>query len=118
MKNIPIGEVLKEYGYITEEQVKEALAYQKENRGKRLGAILIELNFVTEKQMVEALAQRLGLKIADINNINVDLKAIELIPFQLAKKYMILAVSSNENVLTVVTNDPLNFYGLDRKSVV
>lgn len=113
MKNIPIGEVLKEYGYITEEQVKEALAYQKENRGKRLGAILIELNFVTEKQMVEALAQRLGLKIADINNINVDLKAIELIPFQLAKKYMILAVSSNENVLTVVTNDPLNFYGLE-----
>lgn len=113
MKNIPIGEVLKEYGYITEEQVKEALAYQKKNRGKRLGAILIELNFVTEKQMVEALAQRLELKIADISNINVDLKAIELIPPQLAKKYMILAVSSNENVLTVVTNDPLNFYGLE-----
>ncbi len=113
MKNIPIGEVLKEYGYITEEQVKEALAYQKENRDKRLGAILIELKFVTEKQMVEALAHRLELKIADVSNMNVDLAAVELIPQQLAKKYMILAISSNENVLIVVTNDPLNFYGLE-----
>ena len=25
MKNIPIGEVLKEYGYITEEQLQQAL---------------------------------------------------------------------------------------------
>lgn len=113
MKNIPIGEVLKEYGYITEEQVKEALAYQKENRGKRLGAILVELNFVTEKQMVEALAHRLELKIADVSNMTVDLVAVEMIPQQLAKKYMILAISSNENVLTVVTNDPLNFYGME-----
>ena len=41
-KNIPIGEVLKEYGYINEEQLSQALSYQKENRGKRLGGILIE----------------------------------------------------------------------------
>ena len=61
MKNIPIGEVLQEYGYITEEQVQQALAYQKEHSGMRLGQILIELGFVTERQMLEALAQRLDL---------------------------------------------------------
>ncbi len=37
IKNVPIGEVLKEYGYITEQQVQEALAYQRITRGKRLG---------------------------------------------------------------------------------
>ena len=37
MKNIPIGEVLKEYGYINEDQLQTALAEQKKDRSRRLG---------------------------------------------------------------------------------
>lgn len=113
IKNIPIGEVLKEYGYITEAQIVEALAYQKEHRGKRLGGILIELGFISERQMLEALAQRLQLKIIDVSAKTVDVQVVEQIPQQLAKKYHVLAISEEEHVLTVVTNDPLNFYGLE-----
>lgn len=113
IKNIPIGEVLKEYGYITEAQIVQALAYQKEHRGKRLGGILIELGFITERQMLEALAQRLQLRIIDLSSRTVDVQAVEQIPQQLAKKYHVLAVSESEHLLTVVTNDPLNFYGLE-----
>ena len=46
MKNIPIGEVLLQYGYITKEQIDQALDYQKEHPGKRLGTILMELQFL------------------------------------------------------------------------
>ncbi|MFQ7107722.1 MAG: type II secretion system protein GspE, partial [Neglectibacter timonensis] len=62
MKNVPIGQVLKEYGYITDAQIQQALAYQRENRDKRLrmGEIFIELGFITERQMLEALGQRLS----------------------------------------------------------
>lgn len=113
IKNVPIGEVLKEYGYITEEQVQQALVYQKENKGKRLGAILIELGFITEKQMIEALSQRLQIKIADISSMDVDVAAVEQIPQQLAKKYHILAVEAGDHILKVITSDPLNFYGME-----
>ncbi|MEG1138351.1 MAG: ATPase, T2SS/T4P/T4SS family [Lachnospiraceae bacterium] len=113
MKNIPIGEVLKEYGYITEEQVESALAYQKENRGKRLGAILIELGFVSETQMLEALAQRLNLETVDLGQMDVSVDAVEKIPKQLAIKYNMLPIQTDGQTLTVVTNDPLNFYGLE-----
>ncbi|MEG0903564.1 MAG: ATPase, T2SS/T4P/T4SS family [Lachnospiraceae bacterium] len=113
MKNIPIGEVLKEYGYITEEQVESALAYQKENRGKRLGAILIELGFVSETQMLEALAQRLNLETVDLGRMDVSVDAVEKIPKQLAIKYNMLPIQTDGQTLTVVTNDPLNFYGLE-----
>ncbi|MDE6949559.1 MAG: Flp pilus assembly complex ATPase component TadA [Lachnospiraceae bacterium] len=112
-KNVPIGEVLKEYGYITEEQIKEAVAYQKDNRGKRFGAILIELGFVTEEQMLEALATRLDLKKVEIDRINVDGEAVEKIPRQLAEKYLVLGVELRDETLTVVVNDPLNLYGLE-----
>jgi type IV pilus assembly protein PilB len=113
VKNIPIGEVLKEYGYITEEQLQKALAYQKEHREKRLGTILMELGFVTEKQMIEALGQRLGLKTVELSQLTVKIEAVEKVPKQLAVRYHVLPVDTDGQTLTLVTNDPLNFYGLE-----
>lgn len=112
-KSIPIGVVLKEYGYITEEQIQQALAYQKENRGKRLGAILIEMNFITEKQMLEAMAAKLHLQHFEVGSDPVDSDAVEVIPKAMAEKYQMLAVRKKENTLSVVVNDPLNVYGLE-----
>ncbi len=113
IKNIPIGEVLKEYGYITEAQLQQALAYQKENRGKRLGAVLIEQGFITEQQMLEALARRLNLTQVDLSNRQIDVEAVSKIPQQLAEKYGILALSVQEDHMVVATNDPLNFYAME-----
>ena len=45
---IRLGEVLVEYGYITEAQVEQALAYQKQHKDKRLGEALIEMGLITE----------------------------------------------------------------------
>ena len=44
--NLRIGEILLERGYVTAEQMDEALAYQREHRDKRVGQILMELGFV------------------------------------------------------------------------
>ncbi len=49
--NLRIGEVLTEKGYVTGEQMAQALAYQKEHRDMRVGQILRELGFVTEQQV-------------------------------------------------------------------
>lgn len=113
MKNIPIGEVLEEYGYITGDQVQEALAYQKEHRDKRLGQILIEQGYVTEKQMLQALAQRLGHETINLGEININEEAVGKIPKQLAFKYKILAFKIKGNNLSIAVNDPLNFYALE-----
>ena len=40
MKNIRLGDVLIEFGYITAEQLNAALAYQKEHRDLRVGQAL------------------------------------------------------------------------------
>ena len=57
MKMIPIGEVLKEQGYINEEQLQQALDAQKQDRSKRLGQHLIDLGFVSEEQTLQALCK-------------------------------------------------------------
>ena len=65
--NLRIGEILTERGYVNEQQMEEALAYQKGHRDRRVGQILIELQFVTEQQVLEALASRLDLEIVDVS---------------------------------------------------
>ena len=112
MKNIPIGEVLKEYGYINDEQIEQALAFQKTEEGKdeRLGDVMLRLGFVSEKQLLNALAGKLGLRLVDIDHIRVELAAVEKLPFSLAEKYNALPIALNSGQLVVVMSDPLNFY--------
>lgn len=114
MKNIPIGEVLKEYGYITEEQLAKALEYQKSSgSSKRLGSILIEMGYVTERQMLAALAKRLGQPLIDLDVYQVEVEAVEKIPKALAVKYNMLGISLANGRLTLATSDPLNFYAVE-----
>ena len=111
--NLRIGEVLMERNYITQEQMEQALDYQKEHREKRVGQILIELGFVTEAQVLEALAARLGLEIVSIGQMQVDLTAVRMIPRELAEKQNLLAVGFADKSLEVVTNDPLNYFAFE-----
>ncbi len=69
IRNLRIGDVLKEYGYINEAQVEAALAYQKTHQNVRMGGALVELGYITEQQVMEALAQCLSLKLADVSGI-------------------------------------------------
>ena len=59
--NLRIGEVLMERNYITQEQMEQALAYQKEHREKRVGQILIELSQL--KLLFERLKGAFGIPV-------------------------------------------------------
>lgn len=112
-RNVRIGDVLKEYGYVNDDQVGKALEYQKEHKGTRLGGALIELGYITEAQMLEALAARLDLKIGDVSQMHIDMEAVKKIPVEMAQRYRMMGVQLHGDTLTVLTNDPLNFYGLE-----
>lgn len=112
-KMLRTGDILKEYGYVTEEQIGDVIAYQKAHRGVRIGDALIALGYIDEMHLLQALGQRLHLKIIDLNNESVDVTAVEKIPRPLAEKYEMLAISINNGVLRLALNDPMNFYGIE-----
>jgi type IV pilus assembly protein PilB len=114
LKNIPIGEVLKEYGYITEAQLQQALAKQEESQvKKRLGEVLVDLGYVTEYQVLTALGERLKIPLYDLSKEPIDTDAVCKIPKQLAAKYCLIAISAAQGHLMVAVNDPLNFYAIE-----
>ncbi len=112
-KNLRVGEILTELGYITAEQMEQALAYQKGHRDRRVGQILVELGFVTEHQVLEALASRLELEIVDVSALEVDLEAVSMIDKELAEKNLLLPVRVTSGVMQLVTNDPINYFALE-----
>ena len=112
-RNVRIGDVLKEFGYIDDAGINQGLAYQKEHRGTRLGQALMQLGLVSESQVLEALSRRLDVPIMDVSTISVDIDAVRLVPEDIARMHMTLPVEKRNNVLTVLTNDPLNFFGLE-----
>ncbi len=112
MKNIPIGEVLKEYGYITDENISQALAFQESENGKgvRLGDALLQLGFVTEKQVLEALGKKLGLPLIRMEDTDIDDAAVARIPKPILEKYSAIPLAEKNGRLTIAMCDPLDFY--------
>ena len=113
MNNIRLGDVLIDFGYITQDQLQAALAYQKEHKNLRVGQALQELGYVNERQVLEALAQRLHLRVIDFTQINADISAVEKVPRELAQKYDMLPIAINGRSLVIAANDPLNYYALE-----
>jgi len=112
-KNLRIGDILVNEGIITEDQLKEALAYQKVDRSKRLGAILIESGYASEDQMLNALAKRLDMRVIRMIDMKVDIDAASEIPRSIAEKYTVIPIAEKQGHLLVVVNDPLNYYALE-----
>lgn len=114
MKNIRIGEMLKEYGYITNEQLEYAVGIRKAGASeKRLAEILIELNYITGHQYLKTLGRGLGLELVDLDIYHIQEMAVEKIPKTLALKYNVIAIDMDGSQLTIATNDPMNLYAIE-----
>ena len=112
MRAIPIGQLLVEEKIITEAQLDEALAKQQETK-QRLGEVIAELNFASERDILRTLGVRLGVEYVDSPLFMVEIDAVNIVPEQLARRYMILPMHLRSGTLTIATNDPLDFACLE-----
>ena len=82
-----LGQLLVDEGVITEEVMKKALAVQRES-GEKLGEVLVNMGVTTNEQIVNAVKEQLGIPLIDLDNINVAQDIIDILPVNIAKKYL------------------------------
>jgi type IV pilus assembly protein PilB len=111
-RQVRIGDLLKEYGYLDDEQLQTALEYQKANN-IRLGSAVIQLGYVTEAEVIEALSHKLGIPVINLETARVDTNIVSLIPRSLAEKHLAIATREQDGHIDLAINDPLNFYGVE-----
>lgn len=114
MRNERIGDYLVNQGLITSEQLSKVLATQKESNGtKKFGDVVVELGFMTELNFAKALAGNLRVQYVDLDNIEINTEAVQMVPEALARKHTVIAINVQGKRLTVATNDPVNFIVLE-----
>ena len=103
-----LGDLLVSSGVISQEQLGQALARQKETK-KRLGEALIDDGIITEQQLIDTLRLQLGIEFVDLSAVEPDPQLVDVLPRNIAKKYGVTPVRLHGNTLYLAMSDPLNF---------
>jgi MSHA biogenesis protein MshE len=109
---IRLGDLLVQEGIINLEQLKRALAAQKES-GRKLGYMLIELGFVSENQLLAFLSQHLNVPLVDISQHDVSLAAVNMLPEVQARRHRALVLEDKGDRLLVAMSDPGDLAAVD-----
>ena len=102
-----LGEVLRERGHISGEQLHKAI---QEQQGKLLylGELLLERGLVAKEDLVSALVEVTQIPYVDCRLEQPDLAALKLIPQNIARRTCALPLFREENVLIVAMAEPQN----------
>jgi type IV pilus assembly protein PilB len=107
-----LGDLLVKENLISQQQLKEALEYQRVNGG-RLGNCLIRLGFVTDDEITTILSRQYGVPSINLSFFDIDPSIVKLIPVETAQKYQILPLSRVGSTLTIAMIDPTNVFAMD-----
>ena len=103
-----LGEILVEWGTLKTAEIDKGLAYSKQ-KGLRLGESLIDMKLATEAQVYKALAQQQNMEYIDLEKSSIPPNAVNLIPDDLMKKYIIIPLGKEGGKLRLAIHDPLDF---------
>lgn len=114
-EELDLGGLFLKAGFITEEQLSQALAVQKEEGNtRRLGEVMLQMKMITEHQLLDLLARQLGIPfVRSINDRDIPEELIKKVPTRFAKKFQVIPIGYRDDGIVVVTSDPLNTAVLD-----
>ena len=107
-----LGDLLVKAGRINTDQLRAALAKQREEGG-RLGSNLVKMGLITEKELVEFLSKQFRVSAINLNQVEIDTSVVKIIPADVARKYTIMPVSKTGAKVTIAMLDPSNVFAMD-----
>ncbi len=112
-----LGDLLVESELITPEQLSNILEKQKATKNK-LGDILVSEGYVAQEDIIRMLEFKLGVPSIKIEEYGVEQEASTLIPESTARKYELIPLKKEKNILVVAMSDPLNVYAIDDVRII
>ncbi|MFV1982849.1 MAG: GspE/PulE family protein [Thiohalomonadales bacterium] len=117
-KKIRLGDLLVKSQIITEAQLMEALATQKQS-GHKLGKVLIQKGLVSEMDMLTVLSTQLNIPFVELKNFNYETETVKLIPETIARRYRAIAIKENKDGSIIVgMADPTDIFAFDELNKV
>jgi len=111
-KKNAIGQLLVSENLITHEQLERALEEQRRYGGK-IGSNLVRLGYISESTLAQFLGKQFNITAIDLSTCEIDHACVELIPQEIARKYLALPISREGNRLIVAMANPDNVFAID-----
>ncbi len=103
----PFGQLLKDFDLITEADIEEALAHQKDT-GQKLGEALVELGKITSGDIEWVLSKQLDIPFVIVDEKTIDLELLQKFPKDLLMVNRIIPIFETDEELAIATDDPHN----------
>jgi hypothetical protein len=114
-----LGTLFLRNGMVTAQQVEQALERQRQLGGARpLGEILVAMGLITDRQRVQVIGEQWGIPVVDLQRININGDAVQLVSQELARRYTLLPIEFAGPRLIVAMLDPLNVRAIDELRLV
>jgi len=105
MEKKRIGDLLKDEGIITDQEIGLALKEQQATR-ERVGDVLLRLGMVTQTELAQAIAKQCRVDFFELKNYTPPKEALKSLPLQFAKDNSLLPVAVDDGTLTIATGEP------------
>src|SRR4051794_39601419 len=109
-----MGDYMVEKGYISAENLQQALDLSKQSKTD-VGKLIIENAWAVERDVYEAKAQEMGLPFVDLSKVAPEGGAVNIVPEHVAKRHNVIPVKKDSatNTLWVAMSDTTNPYAAD-----
>lgn len=108
----PLGQIFKQMGLVTEYDIQQALAKQKET-GEAIGQILVGNGLVTEVDLSRALAEQKGMEFVDLEKVEIPPEVIDLVDQATVETFQVMPLEFDGSTLVVAVSRPDNLNVLD-----
>ena len=113
MRRKKLGQILVEAGLISEDQLVEALAEQKNTKGKHLGRIIVEKEWARDEDICQALSKQLNIPYVILSDLEISKEVTETIPRKRANRKLIFPYRKTGRRLRLAMSNPLDYTIID-----
>jgi MSHA biogenesis protein MshE len=111
-EKIRLGDILVGQKVISQENLGVALAQQKRS-GRKLGRVLVELGFVTDDQICEAIARQLNIPFVNLKFFNTSTDVVRRLPETQARRFRAIVLEDRGGKFVVGMSDPTDLFAFD-----
>src|SRR5258706_2709060 len=114
-EKIRLGDILVGQKIIAQENLRLALEQEKRS-GRKLGRLLVELGFVSEDQISEAIARQLNIPFVNLKFFNTSQDVVRRLPEAQARRFRAIVLEDRAGKYLVGMSDPTDLFAFDELS--
>ena len=104
---------LLEKGFLKPEGLEEAQKVAKQTNQTDISKVLLSMKLVGEREILQAKAQEAGMAFADLDRVQIDSSAINVVPDRIVKAHNAIPVKKDGQTLWVAMSKPGDIMALD-----